>query len=115
MFRYPVIFLISTCLSIGSNFFERIHMAEVNQALAQIAAPKLAANSPLKRLPDKAPVHDPATCPICIALHAPVAAQLASVPSLQPIDRVGQIAPYLPTAFDPVKISAEQCRGPPAA
>ena len=114
VFRYPAIFLLTAFLSIGSNFFQQIHLAEVNQELARIAPPKIVAKTPLKRLPEKFPAHDPATCAICVLLHAPIAGQFASAPSLEPIDRVGLIAADLPEALNPVHIAAEQCRGPPA-
>ena len=113
MFRYPAIFLLTTFLSLGPNFFERVHLAEVNQALARIAPPKAASNTPLKKLPQRTPVHDPASCPVCIALHAPIAWQFASAPSLEPIDRIGSIAVALPSLSDLIHLTAQQCRGPP--
>jgi hypothetical protein len=102
-------------LLMGPNYFDRLHQAEVNKALAHLPAPKAASESPLKRLPVRPPVHDPATCVICIALHAPTAMQVWSAPSLAPIARIGFVGDYLRLAFVPVRISAEQCRGPPAA
>jgi len=115
VFRYPAIFLLNLFLVIGPNFFDRLHQAEANRALAHLPAPKLASNSPLKRLPVRPPVHDPSTCAICIALHAPMATQVWSAPSLAPIARMGYVCDDSRLAFVPVRISAEQCRGPPAA
>jgi hypothetical protein len=114
VFRYPAIFLIATFLSIGPNYFQRVHQTEVDQALAKIATPRAVGNAPLKRVPVRPPVHDPASCPVCIALHAPIDGHLAPAPSLQPIDRIGSVAQYLPAAFTPIHVAAEQCRGPPA-
>jgi hypothetical protein len=115
VFRYPAIFLLTTFLSLGPNCFERIHLAEVNQALERIAPPKVASKAPLKKLPQRSPAHDPASCPICIALHAPIAWQFASAPSLEPIDRIGSVAVTLPSPSDLIHITAQQCRGPPVA
>jgi hypothetical protein len=115
VFRYPAIFLLTTFLSLGPNFFERIHLTEVNQALARIAPPKVASKSPIKKLPQRSPVHDPASCPICVALHAPIAWQFASTPSIKPIDQIGSIAINLPSLSNLIHLTAQQCRGPPAA
>jgi hypothetical protein len=115
VFRYPAIFLLTTFLSLGPNFFERIHLADVNQALARIAPPKVASKTPLKKLPQRSPAHDPASCPICIALHAPITGQFASAPSVEPIDRIGSIAVNLRSLSNLVHLTAQQCRGPPAA
>jgi hypothetical protein len=112
--RYPAIFLITTFLSIGPNCFQRIHQTEVDQALAKIATPKVAGHTPLKRLPVQPPLHDPAACPVCIALHAPVAGHFSPAPSFELIDRVGSVSQYFPAAFSPIQVGAEQCRGPPA-
>ena len=115
VFRIPVIFLLSTFLSIGPNFFERLHIAEINRALAGIPVPKVATRSPLKRMPVRPPVHDPATCAICVLIHAPVAAQIWSMPSLGPIDRIGCVDSESSPSLPPVRLSCPQCRGPPAA
>jgi len=89
-------------------------LAEVNRALAQIPVPKVASRSPLKRLPVKPPVHDPATCAICIALHAPLTMQGFAVPTLNPAARLGYAVVELPFSISVHAISHEHCRGPPA-
>jgi hypothetical protein len=115
VFRYPAIFLLNVFLVLGPGFFQRQHLAEANRALAHLPALKVASSSPLKRLPVRPPVHDPSTCAICIALHAPIATQIWSAPSLGPIARIGFVCDDSRPAFVPIRISAEQCRGPPAA
>jgi hypothetical protein len=115
VFRIPVIFLLSTYLSIGPTFFERLHIAEVNRALAHIPVPKVVTRSPLKRMPVRPPVHDPATCVICALIHAPVAAQIWTMPSLGPTARLGCINPESRPASPLVRISCPLCRGPPVA
>ena len=115
VFRAPVIFLLSTFLSIGPNFFERLHIAEVNRALAHIPVPKVATRSPLKRMPVRPPVHDPATCVICTLIHAPAVAQSWAIPSLSPTARIGCINPESLPASPLIRISSPLCRGPPTA
>jgi hypothetical protein len=115
MFRTPAIFLLATFLSLGSTFFERIHLGEVNRAIASIPAPKIASHSPLKRVPVKPPIHDPSTCVICLTLHASVTAQAWSIPSLDPAARIGFVAPELRTTVQSHPISCDHCRGPPVA
>jgi len=115
VFRTPVIFLLSTFLSIGPNFFQRLHIAEVNRALARIPVPKIATRSPLKRLPVRQPVHDPATCAICALIHAPVTTQIWTMPSLGPTARLGRIGPESRSASPLIRISSPLCRGPPVA
>jgi hypothetical protein len=115
MFRAPVVFLLSTFLSVGPTFFERLHIDEVNRALARIPIPKVATRSPLKRLPVRPPLHDPATCVICTLIHSPVAAHAWSMPALGLLDRIGCVASESPPSSSPVRISCPQCRGPPAA
>jgi hypothetical protein len=115
VFRYPAIFLLNVFLVLGPGVFERQHLAEANRALLHLPAPKVATNSPLKRLPVRPPVHDPSTCAICIALHAPMAAQIWSAPSLAPVARAGFVCDDSRLPFVPIRISAEHCRGPPAA
>jgi hypothetical protein len=95
--------------------FERLHVAEVNRALAAIPAPRLATRSPLKRMPVRPPVHDPANCAICMLIHAPAAAYVWTMPPLGPTVRIGSIAPECLPTFSPIGISRQQCRGPPAA
>jgi hypothetical protein len=114
VFRIPAIFLLTTFLSLGSTCFEQLHLAEVNRALARIPVPKVVSRVPLKRVPVKPPIHDPATCAICIVLHAPVTMQAWSMPSLGPSARLGRITtePLLSISFQP--ISYQHCRGPPA-
>jgi hypothetical protein len=114
VFRYPAIFLLNVFLVLGPGFFERLHLAEANRALPHLPAPKVQSNSPLKRLPVRPPVHDPSTCAICIALHGPMATQVCSAPPLGPVARIGFVCDDSPQAFVPIRISAEQCRGPPA-
>jgi hypothetical protein len=115
VFRYPAIFLLNVFLVIGPGFFDRLHVAQVNWALAHLPTPKIATHSPLTRLPVRPPVHDPSTCAICIALHAPMAMQIWSAPSVAPVARVGFVCDDSRLAFVPIGISVEHCRGPPAA
>jgi hypothetical protein len=113
VFRTPIIFLISTFLSIGPNYFAEQHIVEVNRALAKIPVPRLATRTPLKRLPVKQPVHDPATCIICVLIHASVTAQFSSSPSLNPTALIGvtTIESLSPSPVIPASILF--CRGPP--
>jgi hypothetical protein len=115
VFRHPATFLIAIVLSIGPSYFQRVHESQVNQSLAKIAPPKVAGHTPLKRLPVRAPVHDPASCPICVALHAPILGQFAVAPSMQPVDCIGSVPLSLPESFHSIAIAADHCRGPPAA
>jgi hypothetical protein len=115
VFRTPVIFLLSTFLSIGPTFFERLHIDEVNRALAHLPVPKVATRSPLKRMPVRPPVHDPATCVICALIHAPAVSQIWTIPSLGPTARIGCIIPESLPASPLIRISSPLCRGPPIA
>lgn len=115
VFRIPAVFLLSAFLSVGPNFFERLHIAEVDRALAHIPVPRVATRSPLKRMPVRPPIHDPATCAICSLIHSPVTTQFWSMPTLGPIERLGSIESQSLPAFPPIRISCPQCRGPPAA
>jgi hypothetical protein len=114
LFRYPAIFLLTTFLSLGSNCFERIHLAEVNAALARIPVPKLASRVPLKRVPMKPPIHDPATCAICMVLHAPVATQTWAMPALGLTTLAGNVVSESFLSISVQPISYQHCRGPPA-
>ncbi len=115
VFRAPIIFLLSTFLSIGPNFFERLHIAEVNRALARIPVPKVATRSPLKRMPVRPPVHDPSTCVICALIHAPAVAQFWTIPFLTPTAQIGCITLESRSASPLIRISSPLCRGPPTA
>ena len=113
--RYPALLLLNVFFVIGPGLFERAHVAEVQRELAAIPVPKLATQTPLKRLPEKQPVHDPATCAICIALHAPMTAGIFYAPAIGLLAQVGYVAQDRPVAFIPIRIAGAQCRGPPAA
>jgi len=115
MFRAPVVFLLTTFLSLGPTLFERLHLAEVNRALAQIPIPRVVTHSPLKRMPVRQPMHDPSTCAICILIHAVVATHHSATLSLAPIALLGRIAPESSLLISPLRLAPQQCRGPPMA
>ncbi len=114
LLRYPAVLLLAIFLSLGPVCFEGLHLAEVRAALARLPIPKLAGGVPLKRMPIQAPAHDPATCPICSALHAPAALASPARPALTlttvwlaPVSAACQVHSVR-------LISTLQCRGPPA-
>jgi hypothetical protein len=115
VFRLPFTFLVAIVLTIGPTYFQQVHESEVNEALAKITAPKVAGNTPLKRLPVQSPTHDPASCPVCVALHAPIVSQVATAPSLLPLDRLGTVAQLPAESFHSINVTADHCRGPPIA
>jgi hypothetical protein len=115
VFRHPFTFLIAIVLSIGPSYFQRVHESQVNQALARIAPPKVVGHTPLKKLPVQSPTHDPASCPICVALHAPMDGHFAAMPSVQPVDRIGSASASIPQSFHTITIATDRCRGPPMA
>lgn len=116
VFRYPGILLVGLFLVAGPTPFERIHLAEVSRFWAQRAALEaktLAGGTPLQRMPAKAPVHDPSTCPICIALHAAVTVQHTRPRVLTPLVRLGYCSGELVRQCEIRLASPLQCRGPP--
>jgi hypothetical protein len=115
VFRTPATFLIAFVLSIGPNYFQRVHESQASQALAKIAPPKVAGHLPLKRVPVSPPIHDPASCPICVALHAPIVGQFATMPSVQPMDCIGSATQGLPESLHSIEVAVGHCRGPPVA
>jgi hypothetical protein len=115
MFRGPIVFLLSTFLSLGPSFFNRLHAEEVNRALARIPVPHVLTHSPLKRMPVRQPVHDPSTCAICLLIHASVTVQTCAMPSLGPIALLGRVPGENSLVISPIRVAPQQCRGPPVA
>jgi hypothetical protein len=116
VFRYPAIFLIGVFFTLGPAPFERVHLAEANQALQRTRTMMADGSpSPLKRLPVRLPVHDPSACVICAVLHAPMTVQHAASLPLGPTARLGCLPVELTPEFPLVCMAAEQCRGPPSA
>jgi hypothetical protein len=111
--RTPAIFLLNVFFVLGPGLFERAHLAEVQRELGGIPVPKLARTLPLKRLPEKRPAHDPATCAICIAIYAPAIAAVGHVPVIGLLAPVGWVAADQAFAVIPIRVAVEQCRGPP--
>jgi hypothetical protein len=115
VFRYLHTALLSISLMLGANFFQRQHVAEVNQARARIAAATAPSNIPLKRLPTRRPAHDPATCPVCLTLHAPIAAHTTPPAIVAVLEPIAAVRIDLPIVVSAVHLCADHCRGPPMA
>jgi hypothetical protein len=115
VFRYLHTALLSISLTLGANFFQRQHIAEVNQALARIAAATVPTSIPLKRLPTRQPAHDPATCPVCITLHAPMTAYATPPAIITALEPLAAVRVDVPVAVSAFHLCADHCRGPPMA
>jgi hypothetical protein len=113
--RYPAIFLVGLFFAMGPAPFERLHVAAANRSLARMKlVTERGSHSGSKPLPVRPPIHDPSTCVICAALHAPLTAQYLPPVSLGPIALVGYLRVEASSNYVPVSMTAEQCRGPPS-
>jgi hypothetical protein len=113
VFRYPALFLLTLFFLIGTGPFDRAHAAEVQRELDAIPAPRLPANSPLRKLPQRYPLHNPATCSICIAIHAATTIDTSPALTISMFAMTGRISIDPPSSPTPTTLIAEQSRAPP--
>ncbi len=111
--RYPALFLLTIFFLIGTGPFDRAHAAEVQRELDAIPAPRLPANSPLRKLPQRFPIHNPATCSICIAIHSAATIDSSAPPTISPLSITGRITLDPPSSPTPTTLITEQSRAPP--
>ncbi len=115
MLRYPALLLLTFFFLIGTGPFDRAHAAEVQRELDAIPAPRLPANSPLKKLPQRFPVHDPATCSVCIAIHSATTIDSSTAPTISPLTMTGRITIDPPSSLTLATLITEQSRPRPPA
>jgi hypothetical protein len=117
MFRRPPIVLLVAIFAVGPVPLQALHLYQANRQWQQIAAtlpptPAPIAGHPLKRLPVKLK-HDPATCILCINLHAPATAPTLAPPALHLFPQFQFISPT-PARFEESRQTLPNfCRGPP--
>jgi hypothetical protein len=111
--RYSALFLLTFFFLIGTGPFDRAHAAEVQRELDAIPAPRLPANSPLRKLPQRYPLHNPATCSVCIAIHSATTIDSSTPPTISPLSMLGRITLDPPSSLTPATLITEQSRAPP--
>jgi hypothetical protein len=113
--RYPAIFLFAFFLAIGPGAAEQAHLRQVNRFWAAHRGTIESENkTPSRRVPVRAPAHDPSTCIVCMALHAAIGESPAHPIELANLPRSGKVA-FERFPFFVVRANIrETTRGPPS-
>ena len=115
MKRWLPIFVLAGIIGVGPGALGWIHQIQMKQmALPRATLPTTKGAVPVKTTPTK-PAHDPATCVICLLLHAPMASgpERISVGVLQPAAQI--IWATVDSQIEQPFLSTSDCRGPPVA
>ncbi len=115
MRRWLPIFVLMGIIGVGPGALGWVHQLQMKQiALPRATLPTAKGAAPLKNTPSQ-PIHNPATCMVCLTLHAPMAADPTGV-SVQAPHQTAQIAWPVPTPqIERPFLFVAHCRGPPIA